>query len=349
MIPTKYQFPFQDFLERETGTFHLYHDETLPERPRGTAVGHPVTGHGVLYVPTEARNALAAQLMAARNGFDDEIHFVNVKAASKHSKLFLAAQRWIQLFFDELNTQECSFKATLALHAGPLHVPYADEEQWPKHLVRSTSHTIVGLTRFTRSRYDALHITPIFDATDNLVHRGLYQRGVDFFARRSNRRRDAGNRKYPYIRTVPIEYRSSNPADATGMEERIDAEFLQLTDLLLGSAEQALGLRAGMNDGRLALADNLAQLMAQTWGAPAYRYGQRARSFSVTLWPDRFGLPYAAVPVRKQARRVPQIPLPGSSEWELRGLLAPWPGSTGTVVTTSANTAPPAPQSPPPS
>lgn len=292
----------------------MYHDESLPIRNQT-----PFTGHGLLYVRDERVPVIAQQLRELRDGYRGEIHFAEIKGDSGQQAQFRVATRWIEFFFTSL-VAETPFKATVALHEGPKPLPYPDDGfSYLRHMLAGTRHTFVGLTRFALTGYDSIDVDPVFDDTGNARIRDAYQWAVDQFAHRATQRRLDGDKRYPIVKAGRARFVTSDPA-AAAADEADDCELVQLTDVLLGAAQQALELsEASRHSGRVYLAQEVAAGMAKYWGRSRLRYSVRARNFTVSLWPDRFGFLYPALPARRLRQRHPRSALPVLDEWMLRG------------------------------
>lgn len=301
--------------EPKRGRFRVYHDESLPER--GV---RPLTGHGLLYVPESAVSSIASTLRAERRGYSGEVHFSEIRGDTGQQERFAVASRWVAKFFSDL-IDEAPFKATFAIHDGPRPIPYPDQRiAYLKHMLAGTRMTFVGLTRFALRGWDTIHVDPIFDATGNDAIRRAYERSVEHFAHRANQRRVDGDQRYPFVKYSPARFLASDSRQVAP-DDQDDAELLQLTDILLGAAQHALEFRhTSKHSGRLQLARDVASGMAAHWGGSQLRYARRARNFTVTLWPDKFGFAYPALPSRRPAADLPRSPLPGSGAWLLRPL-----------------------------
>ncbi|MCC6236419.1 MAG: hypothetical protein IT299_02455 [Dehalococcoidia bacterium] len=279
---------------------HVYHDESYP------IVGHdPFTGHGVLYIATDLRAALFDELLDARKGYRHEVTFKGISGGPKGPR-FEVAQRWIDIVLGQLGSR-MAFKAYFADHEARFYrAPYKGQPGWERHLMYSTALPLLGVPVFAFREFDHLDVTPVFDPTGNSLDRQAYERATVLAVRRAARRRQTHPRHNPTLAMQPISWVDSDPRkyDAddgsfSDTEKRIDSEWIQVVDVLLGSFKSALvGTPVGKN-GRLVLADSVTNLLAETWKLPWYRVAQRARSMTVTIWPDAYGLPYNPRPQRR--------------------------------------------------
>ncbi|MGE0230141.1 MAG: hypothetical protein AB7U23_16705 [Dehalococcoidia bacterium] len=124
-----------------------------------------------------------------------------------------------------------------------------------------------------------------------------------------NERHRKGRKGYPLVQLVDPTFSSSDHRKATDLEEAITAEFLQLTDVLLGATAQALDfLPTPGKLGRRLLARRVTDEIALRAGHPAYLFNRHIRHFSVSLYPDERGRMYAATPppasVTQQGRQL---------------------------------------------
>ena len=169
---------------------------------------------------------------------------------------------------------------------------------------------VVGLTRYALHSNRGLHVRPALDGTDNERVQGVFVAGIIAAQDRINRRHRAGKKRYPLMRLDPVVFRSSDPRKARTLDKAIDAEFLQLTDLLLGATAQSLEfLPSKSHLGRLRLAKPITLAIAKRAGSPAYLFDRHLRHYSVSLWPDECHRMYAAIPPRKPEPDPEGLPL----------------------------------------
>lgn len=272
-------------------------------------------------MPEQRVHEVAERLRQERAGFKNEIHFAEVRGASGQQAIYRVARRWVRVFFEEL-IDELAFKAAVAVHDGPKPIPYPDEGlAYFRHMLLGTRHTFVGLTRFALTGFDSIEVDPVFDNTGNASIRRAYSWAVDQFVYRANRRRRDGDLRYPYVTARRPRFVDSTPGLGDG-DIADDQELLQLTDVLLGAAETSLEFRqATRKAGRLQLAADVTAGMARHWGGSVFTYSRRARHFTVTLWPDRYGFLYPALPSRRPALDIPRAPLLPTQVWTLEGNL----------------------------
>jgi hypothetical protein len=233
-------------------------------------------------------------LQMLRGDFEGRVHFSQIRSGTRHE----VARRWMDAFFGT-HVEHASFKATFALHDGPKALPYPGDEGFQRHFIRSLSSNLVGHVRYTRRNLDRLHLRPVFDRTGNGVERWRGQWGVDFANNRINQRRIDGKRGYPEATFEPVTYQTSDIREAESNEQAINAEFLALTDLLLGASAQALMFLDGERKaGRRQLASRIEEEIAKRYGRDIYIFNRAQRHFSGSLYPDDFGRMYAANPAR---------------------------------------------------
>jgi hypothetical protein len=291
--PNSFQTHFAELLPPRIGHYWLFHDELKPERNR-----LPVTGHGTLLVEERDLAALYSALQIRRGDFRSRIH--SLRTANGGPLLELAAG-WLDAFFADF-IDRVSFKATFALHDGPLPLPYPGDDLFQRHWVKSTKANLLGHVRWVLHDYDLVMLRPVFDGTDNARERMHLGLGVDDARFQMNERRRKGKRGYPEAIIRPVEFQTSDPRLVTTLEEAIRSDMLQLTDLLLGATADALTFRPGaMKNGRRHVAARVTDEMARRYGRSPYAFQRHQRHFSVSLYPDAMGRTYSANPPPKVA------------------------------------------------
>ena len=253
----------------------------------------PITGHGLLMLPQDYRDQMFADLQAARNGFTGRVHFGPLPDGGPRVE---TALRWFDDFFVK-HVKRASFKGTFALHDGPRRLPYPGELLYQRHAVNSLRANVVGHVRYVFPEADALHLRPVHDGTGD-AHERMYI-GLAFVAaqQRINSRHGRGQRGYPAARFDEVTFQSSDSRIAADHAARVDAELLQLTDLLLGAMAQALRfLPTSGKLGRRRLARDVTEQLASYLKHPVYNFDRTRRHFSVSLYPDERGLMYSPKP-----------------------------------------------------
>lgn len=267
-----------------------------------------MTGHGSLLVPDEYRATLYARLQLLRGEFGGRLHYAEIR---KRERQATVANDWVEAFFDSF-IEQVSFKATFALHDGPLPLPYPRDERYQQHMVNSTSSNMVGHVRWVLPKFDELSILPIFDRTGNAREQMYYERAVDTARYRINERHRKGKKGYAHTDIAPVAFQSSDHRQAQDMDTAVNAELLQLTDLLLGATSDALELRPATGKaGRRRLALRITDQMALRTGHRPYQFNRFIRHFSVSLYPDVYGRMYSAIPERPYAEPAEQLSLVG--------------------------------------
>lgn len=294
VIKTNSQLSFSNLLPLRLGDYWLYHDEIWPERGR-----LPFTAHGTLLVPNDYRLALYSSLQVARDGFGGRMKSTRLPTKGPHYKV---AQRWLDDFFAG-HIEHVSFKGTFAYHEGVIPLPYRSKDPaYEKHLIRSTSSNVVGHVRWVLRELDTLHVRPVFDTIGNGREQWFLRWGMMEAAGRINRRNGRGKRGYPLSTFDPIDFQSGNPTEATTLDEAINAELLQLTDLLLGATADALKIRPALDDrGRLVVAGRVTDEMAARFERGPFAFSRYLRHMSISLYPDAHGRMYAPTVVRTPA------------------------------------------------
>ena len=154
-------------------------------------------------------------------------------------------------------------------------------------------------------------MTPVFDRTDSLLWRMGYSLGFVAAQYRINERHRAGITGYPVMTSKPLVFRRSDPAQAATLDERIDAEILQLVDVLLGATAESLRFLLGRGThGRRFLGRRITEELAERLGVAEYLVGHPLRHFSVSLWPDDRNRMYAPnLPPAVAETQFRQLPL----------------------------------------
>lgn len=264
----------------------MYHDEMKPER--GVL---PITGHGSLMAPDAYRRAFYVHLQMLRDGYEGRIH--STKIQNDRGPMFEVGARWIDAFFTEL-IEHASFKATFAFHNGPLYLPYPGDEGFQQHWVMSTKSNLIGHIRWVLTELDLLGVRPVFDGSGDAREEHYLRWGVERAQFEINERRRKG-KPYPATFFSDVDFHSSDHRHASSLDDAINAEFLQLTDLLLGAAADALEFRPGAHrNGRRRLARHVSEQIAVRYGYRPFAFQQHLRHFSVSLYPDARGRMYAA-------------------------------------------------------
>jgi hypothetical protein len=114
----------------------------------------------------------------------------------------------------------------------------------------------------------------------------------------TERRLKAG-KSYPLTVVSPSEFVDSKPSSSDA--RWADSELVQLCDLLLGGACDALELPGrSPKTGRLRLARPVASVLAEALQVPWFQHIEVHRRFSVSVYPDNFNLAYPALLMKKR-------------------------------------------------
>lgn len=299
--PRNYQPAIPSLLDPRDDEFLILDDEIKPEVGRLL-----VTGHGSLVVPAHYTTTLFTSMQMERGNYDGRLHFTDLGERGPRADV---ARSWVDSFF-RTHIQYVSFKGTFALHDGPLPLPYPGDDGFARHWVHSTSSNLLGHLRYTLAGRDSIVVRPVFDGTDLASERAQDSEAVVTTQFRMNERRRQGKSKYPHTLISPPTFQSSDHRLAASLDEAINANFLQLVDLLLGATSQALNYRTVEGkQGRRVLARRITEEMALRVGSPEWVFSRFLRHFSVSLYPDARGRMYAATTEKR---------VPGRSGQQLR-------------------------------
>jgi hypothetical protein len=275
------------------------HDEIKPERGR-----NPFLAHGVLFVPETWLLPLTDALHRARkaHSYFDEIHWREIKGASRHSKPYSVARAWIEYYIGTA-LRGCPFKAFIVEDGVNRSFPYPSDEGYPEHLFRSTMSTFVGGIAWSFYKESKLLVDVVFDETDSELDREVARRISSELQAECNTRRITSTKRYPWTRIEPVRFVSSNPKQVSS-EDWLFSELIQLCDLLLGASFQALKLMPEPDKaGRRQLARSITKVLADTLELPWLQDHQVHRKFSVSLYPDKYNFAY---PAAQRMLRLPE-------------------------------------------
>jgi hypothetical protein len=140
------------------------------------------------------------------------------------------------------------------------------------------------------------------DDSDSEIDRAVSSRVADELPSKINDKRLRVSKRYPWVRTSAAEFVSSNPREVAP-EKAMDCELVQLCDLLLGASFWSLdgSSESPKMKGRRKLARSVTDVLAETLKVPWLQQVPVHRTFSVSLYPDRFNFAYPA-PLRHRER-----------------------------------------------
>ena len=266
-----------------------YHDEIKPERERC-----PFLGHGVLFVPDDWRVRLSGLMHAARkrHNYRDEIHFRDIRGA-RGSPAFMVARDWISDYL-QFALKGCPFKAFIAEDGPTRSLPYPGDEVYEEHLLRSSKAAFKGGIAWSYYNESQLRLEIVYDDTDSVVERRVAAALPSYVQSDINTRRLSSPKRYPCVRIGKVRFVASDPHQVD-TDEWIDAEFIQLADLLLGASFAALEVTAQPDrQGRKRLARSIMGILGDTLQAPWFQQVPVHRRFSVSIYPDKNNLAYPA-------------------------------------------------------
>lgn len=284
------------------------HDEIKSERGR-----NPFLAHGVLFVPEDWTALLADELHRIRkeHKYFGEIHWREIRGASRGSGPFLVARDWITYYLTTA-MRGCPFKAFIVEDGPNRSFPYPGDIDYPEHLLFSTKAVFKAGIAWSYFREQKLRLDIVYDDTDSEVDRAAAAQLSSFLQSECNTLRLDGRKRYPWLRVSPVRFLPSNPKLADS-EAWPYTEFIQLCDLLLGASFQALHVVPQPDmAGRRQLARSIMGVLGDTLKVPWFQQVPVHRRFSVSLYPDRYNFAYpAALRMAKARSTIPDQYLPG--------------------------------------
>lgn len=271
--------------------------------------GHPFLVHGILFIPWERREYVFRKLQELRHGHQSRIEYREIEA--QRGPKFEVAKRWLDWFKNE-GVGFCTFKVFAVDQESFGRFPYRGDPDWPFHIMQNTLTSFVAGITWSLGRPNGILLDIVCDssgdegflaALDELPRRLK----LDFRQRRlaqRQRMQDARSRGesrrsklFPMVRVHgKVRLHSSNPLKATpGYED--ETEFIQLTDVILGSlwdAIQARKVDERGKAGRIRLRREWLELYRSQSGP---EWGQRLpyyRRVSVSIYPDENRRAYPA-------------------------------------------------------
>lgn len=268
--------------------------------------------HGALFVPDEWRVPLADILARARDkhSYRNEIHYREIKTASRHALPFQVAKEWISDYLSYA-IKGCPFKVFITENDGPRRFPYPGESGYPEHLLMATKAVFKGGLAWSYSKERQVRLAIVSDETDAEVDRSVLQQLPDVLQLEWNTRASKSKTARPWLRVERPRMVPSDPL-ACRPSDRIDSDFIQLCDLMLGATFEALDLIGPSNKaGRRALSQSILEVIGQTIEVPWLQQIPVHRRFSASIYPDSHNLAYPAALryVRKVAKACnPRLP-----------------------------------------
>lgn len=234
----------------------------------------------MLFVPESRLSLLADELHSIRRayGYSDEIHWREIKSASRHSPPFLVARDWMQLYVTTA-MKSCPFKAWITEDGPNRRFPYPGDANYPEHLLRSTLSTFLGGIAWSFHGQDKLRLEMIFDDTDAQLDRDVALKTPEILQTECNMRRVRASKRYPWLRADAVRFVSSDPRKVS-FQEWPYSELIQLCDLLLGASFQALELTPQPDmTGRRQLAKSIMRVLGETLEVPWLQQAPVHRKF----------------------------------------------------------------------
>jgi hypothetical protein len=259
-------------------------------------------------VPDDYRDSLLNELstVRTRTEFLGEIHYTEIKGTK--GKAFRVAQAWLSSYFQHALVH-CPFKAFFVEQEGVRKFPYPGDSGYPEHAAQSLLSAFVAGIAWSYSKAPSIELRPIFDSTDNELDLRLARDMPDCLEAEVSTRRVTAGRPYPLMSVQTTRFVDSNPL-ASG-PFWADSELIQLCDLLLGAALDAIDDSGrSPKTGRLKLARSVSEVLAETLQTPWFQQIPVHRRFSVSIYPDDFNMAYPAALRRANfERQQPQLPL----------------------------------------
>jgi hypothetical protein len=213
-------------------TLNIYHDES------GTDIAHErFQLHGALMVPTSRLQSALQILKTARNGYDGQIHFVDLRDNSSSPKAAVAAE-WLRLFFTELSNY-CFYKCMVV----DMHSSAFDKKRFlkPNLLYNNTALLAIfsGLA-WSFKKFRKVTLSIFSEAIDRAKEDNFETYIPKELIHRAQKSKRCPEIIIPSMRVLLV---NGNPRKVeTNLSEH--CEFIQLTDLITGAVSQALNAKA---------------------------------------------------------------------------------------------------------
>lgn len=216
----------------KTDSFNIYHDES------GTDIAHErFQLHGALIVPVSKFQTALQLLQNARNGYDGQIHFVDLRDKARTPKAIIAAQ-WLNLFFTEISNY-CFYKCLMV----DMHAPNFNKAKFstPHFLYNHTALlAIYGGISWSLKKYDKVTLSIFSEEMSRSSDDNFEDYIPQELAYRSGKSKKCPQTIIPLekVKLVNGDPRKVIPSLAE------HCEFIQLTDILTGAVSQAINAKA---------------------------------------------------------------------------------------------------------
>jgi hypothetical protein len=262
-------------------------------------------------VPDDFRDFLLRRLGEIRklHDYQGEIHFNQIKGASRQNKAFQVARGWLECYFREA-LGRCPFKAFAVDQNGPRPFPYPGADRYATHAARSLQTAFLAGIAWSYGNFDKVILQPVFDASDSELDLTIAQSFPSRLQSAVSDKCVLEGKNYPMVEVHSVKFVDSNPMASE--VDWADSELIQLCDLLLGAAFDALKFRGKTRNtktGRLRLAKSVGQVLKETLVTPWFQQIRVHRRFSVSLYPDKFNMSYpAALKLIERPERITNQP-----------------------------------------
>jgi hypothetical protein len=276
MTKEHHQLTIFDVSSEKSERFNIYHDES------GTDIAHSrFQLHGVLMIPTTKLKTAFEHLQNARNGYEGQIHFVDLRDKAKSPKAIVAA-KWLQIFFTDISDY-CFYKCLMV----DMQSPGFDQSRFasPYLLYNNTALlAMYGGIVWSLKKYDTLILSIFSEALSRSKDDNF-----DTYIPKELTQRAHNNKNCPNV-LIP----SMNVTLVNGDPRKVElslkehCEFIQLTDVITGAVSQAINAKA-TQEVKIDLGELVANWMDDTRLPPWLQRKQLHRRFSVSCYPNHKG------------------------------------------------------------
>lgn len=261
--------------------YFVYHDES------GTDHQKKFELHGALFIPASKINQVYQSLLLKRGDYDGQIHYSDLRDKSS-SKSKSVAQEWMKTYFQEL-VDSCPYKC-FVIEFGSPHLRSQHKHDMNQLYNFGSEQAIYGGLCWFFANIKEIELSIYYEIISKPNDDNLQEYLLDLLANKSRK-----NFKCPvvYIPEMKFHTLSGNPKKVN-QEERIHCEFLQLTDLLTGSINNALTASASQ-EVKNELSLDAARYIEDVKLVPWFQEHNLHRKFSVSIYPDKNGRVFAPI------------------------------------------------------
>ena len=257
-------------------TLNVYHDES------GTDIAHErFQLHGTLMVPIAKFQTALQLLQKARNGYDGQIHFVDLRDKGRSPKAIVTA-KWLNLFFTDISNY-CFYKCMIV----DMRSPAFDKSRFsrPSILYNNTALLSVysGIV-WSFKKYDQVTLSVFSEALTRSKDDNFETYLPRELVKRAQNSKTCPNISVPLMK-VTLVNGDPHKVDFSLAEH---CEFIQLTDAITGAVSQAINAKASQEI-KIDLGELVAGWIGDTRMPPWLQKNQLHRRFSVSCYPDGKG------------------------------------------------------------